>query len=164
MRDESQVQGRDFSQPEVTRVQVRAHQRTMQDGRVVNVRSHSRSKGKGRSVTFSPSRATLCKGGFKGKGKGKSGKQGKRIIGSVSAVSSENELHKRSHTVDQSVQSGQKTSQPEAVLQHCIVNGIHPGQSHKVRAVWLCSMSCWLKVQVPSQWCEQQVNQTRFRQ
>eukprot|EP00971_Amphidinium_carterae_P005341 106514-Amphidinium_carterae.1 len=67
--DESEVQGRDFSQPEVTRVQVRAHQRTLQEGRVVNDRSHSRSKGKGRSVTFSPERISHCKGGFKSKRK-----------------------------------------------------------------------------------------------
>eukprot|EP00971_Amphidinium_carterae_P002701 53473-Amphidinium_carterae.3 len=41
--EESEVQGRDLSQPEITRVQVRAHQRTLHDGRVVNVKSHSRS-------------------------------------------------------------------------------------------------------------------------
>eukprot|EP00971_Amphidinium_carterae_P001390 27854-Amphidinium_carterae.1 len=46
--EESEVQGRDQSQPEVTRVHVRAHQRTLQDGRVVNVRSHSRGTGKKR--------------------------------------------------------------------------------------------------------------------
>eukprot|EP00971_Amphidinium_carterae_P092643 1835003-Amphidinium_carterae.2 len=40
--EESEVQGWDQSQPVVTRVQVRAHQRTLQDGSVVNVRSHSR--------------------------------------------------------------------------------------------------------------------------
>eukprot|EP00971_Amphidinium_carterae_P344976 6485681-Amphidinium_carterae.1 len=35
--EERKVQGRDLSQAEVTRVQVRAHQWTLQDGRVVNV-------------------------------------------------------------------------------------------------------------------------------
>eukprot|EP00971_Amphidinium_carterae_P204016 4048427-Amphidinium_carterae.3 len=65
----SEVQGRDLSQPEVTRVQVRAHQRTLHDGRVVNVRSHSRGKGKGRTITFSPERVTHHKGGLKGRGK-----------------------------------------------------------------------------------------------
>eukprot|EP00971_Amphidinium_carterae_P206308 4093888-Amphidinium_carterae.1 len=89
--EESAVQGRDLSQPEVIRVQVRAHQRTLQDGRIVNVRSHSRRKGKGRSVTLSPERVSQHKGGFKRKGKGKSSKQGKRIIRLISAVSSENE-------------------------------------------------------------------------
>eukprot|EP00971_Amphidinium_carterae_P076144 1503994-Amphidinium_carterae.1 len=65
--------------------------RTLPDGRVVIVRSYSRSKGKGRSVNFSPERVNHPKGAFKGKGKGKSGKQGKRINRPISAVSSEDE-------------------------------------------------------------------------
>eukprot|EP00971_Amphidinium_carterae_P151480 3003398-Amphidinium_carterae.1 len=68
---ESEVQGRDLNQPGVTRVQVRAHQRTFHDGRVVvvNIKSHhSRGKGEGRIITFSPERVTRHKGGFKSKG------------------------------------------------------------------------------------------------
>eukprot|EP00971_Amphidinium_carterae_P103233 2043458-Amphidinium_carterae.2 len=69
--EECEVQGRDQSQPEVTSVQVRAHQRTLQDGRVVNVRSRSRGKGKGRAISMSPVRVE--------KGKGKGSKKGKTL-------------------------------------------------------------------------------------
>eukprot|EP00971_Amphidinium_carterae_P273804 5434318-Amphidinium_carterae.1 len=81
--DQSQA---DLSQPEVTRVYVRSHQRTLPDGRVMTIRSHSRSRGRsGRSVTFSPDRVIHPKGKGKIKGKGKTGKQGKRINRPISS-------------------------------------------------------------------------------
>eukprot|EP00971_Amphidinium_carterae_P044762 880512-Amphidinium_carterae.1 len=89
--EESDNQGRDINQPEVTRVHVRAHQRILQDGRVVRVRSHSRSKGKGRGVTTSPSRVSHPKGRVKGKGRGKSSKSRKGVNESDMPVNSGDE-------------------------------------------------------------------------
>eukprot|EP00971_Amphidinium_carterae_P232781 4619811-Amphidinium_carterae.1 len=122
--EESEVQGRDLSQPEVTRVQVRAHQRTLHDGRVTNVRSHSRGKGKGRTITFSPESATHHKGGFKSKEK-------------------ESQASKERESLDLSVQSAQRMSRCDLIgnqnVMHSKVllcfgdsHGIHPGQSHRI--------------------------------
>eukprot|EP00971_Amphidinium_carterae_P349203 6490894-Amphidinium_carterae.3 len=50
----SQPPNQGGDEPENTGVHVRAHQRTLYDGRVINVRSHVRSKGRGKRMSVSP--------------------------------------------------------------------------------------------------------------
>eukprot|EP00971_Amphidinium_carterae_P200500 3978877-Amphidinium_carterae.1 len=78
-------------EPEVTGTYVRAHQRTLPDGRIIIVGAHYRGKGKGkgkgRTRSVSPVRSVNFKGKSKTKGKGR----GKAIRRSVSTVSSGSE-------------------------------------------------------------------------
>eukprot|EP00971_Amphidinium_carterae_P117602 2329880-Amphidinium_carterae.3 len=132
------VRGGDLSQPEVTRVQVRAHQRTLQDGRVVNFRSHSRGKAKGRVISISPVRV----------GKGKGNKEATKKADQIRISQCNQNRYqngrsevRRSFRCDQI--GNQNVMQSKAFLCLAIGHGMHPGQSHKIRgdAFWFKGQS-----------------------